>query len=76
MAYVILELQTNASGQTATPPLVTETDHDIAKQKYFQVCAAASVSSVPVHTVLLMNEVGETERKEVCVHEQPAEPVE
>ena len=68
MAYVILELQTNASGSTATPPLVTKTTHDEALQTFHLTAAAAAVSSVPVHTVVLMTETGEVEKKEICVH--------
>lgn len=68
MAYVILELQTDASGSTATPPLKTEKDRDKAMQSFHQTAAAAAVSSVVVHTVVLLNETGESEKKEVFVH--------
>lgn len=68
MAYVIIELQTQLDGSTATPPLVTKTSHDAALQAFHQTAAVAAVSSVPVHTVVLMTESGEAQKREVFVH--------
>ena len=69
MAYCIIELQTQLDGTTATPPLVTKTSHDEALQAFHQTAAVAAVSSVPIHTVVLMTESGEVQKKEICVHE-------
>lgn len=75
MAYVILELQTDASGSTAAPPLKTEKEYNKAVQSFHQTAAAAAVSSVPVHTVVLLNETGvvDNDHKEVFVHTQEPE---
>lgn len=68
MAYVILELQTDLNGSTATPPLVTKSTYEQALQAFHATAAVAAVSSVPVHTVVLMTETGEVNKKEICVH--------
>ena len=73
MAYVIIELQTDENGSTATPPLKTEKEHDKAKSVFHQTAASASISSVPIHTVLWLTETGEQLDKEVCVHQKKEE---
>lgn len=73
MAYVIIELQTDENGNTATPPLKTATEYDQARSVFHQTAASASISSVPVHTVLWLTETGEQLDKEVCVHQKKEE---
>lgn len=56
--FIVIELQTNASGQvgnivTAFPTI------EQAYNKYFTVLAAAAVSSVPVHAATILNNFGE-----------------
>ena len=68
MAYVIIELQTDENGSTATPPIKTANEYNEARSVFHQTAASASISSVPVHTVLWLSETGEQLDKEICVH--------
>lgn len=71
MAYVIIELQTDANGNTATPPLVTKKDRNEALQTFLATASVAAVSNVPIHTVIVATETGELLRKpEVFIHTQ------
>ncbi len=71
MAYVIIELQTDANGNTATPPLVTKKDRNEALQAFLATASVAAVSNVPIHTVIVMTETGEKLRNpEVFIHTQ------
>lgn len=56
--YVVLEIQTNGN-KTAT--LVTiKSELNEAESVYYQILAAAAISSVEVHTAVLMRITGET----------------
>ena len=60
MARVIIEMQTT-NGQTAivTPiPAYTDAQAIEAEAVFLEKCAAARRSSVPVHTVVLLDEEG------------------
>lgn len=57
MAYVVVELQTNSEGQTAS----IITGHETIEQaysKYHAVLSAAAVSSVPYHAAVLLDRAG------------------
>lgn len=69
--YLVLEIQTN-NGTTAVVPAVAFTDLNRAYQKYYTALAAAAVSTVEVHTVMLFTEKGEMIRVEFFEH--PVEP--
>jgi hypothetical protein len=57
MSYIVIELQTNAAGQTAN--LVTAYDNQPqAENKFHTILAAAAVSSVPKHAAVILNEDG------------------
>lgn len=68
MAYCIVELQTNESGATATPPLKTKTDKNEAMSTFLMTAAAAATSSVACHVVLLIDETGQTMKREIFQH--------
>lgn len=74
--YLVLELQTN-NGTTAVVPAVAYADLNKAYQKYYTALAAAAVSTVEVHTVMLFTEKGEMIRVEFFEHpvetEEPTE---
>lgn len=57
MNYIVIELQTNADGQTAN--LVTAYD-DLAQaeSKFHAILAAAAVSAVPKHAAVILSEDG------------------
>lgn len=70
--FIIQEIQTNGTTSALTPA-VTHTDRDQAEAAFHTVCAAAAVSSVEVHTVLMYNEHGEVVRREFYEHLSEAE---
>lgn len=74
MSFCIIELQTARDGTTAIPPLKTAADKLHALETFLATASAASVSSVPVHTVVVLDESGEYLRKpEVFVHDNVEE---
>lgn len=78
--YIIIEIQKNQDNQIAT--LVNSyTDKNLAQQKYHQVLAAASVSSILIHSAVMLNEDGYLIKKQSYYHniepqEQQNEPQE
>ena len=70
--YIILEIQKYNSGRTdiVAPVLFPETAEGKkqAEQKYYTVLSYAAVSSVDVHTCVLMNDYGETIEKKTIYH--------
>lgn len=74
--YIVLELQTT-NGVTAIVPPASYDNINAAYQKYYTGLAAAAVSAVPVHTMMLINEFGNLIRVEYFEHpveEEPEEP--
>ena len=65
--YILHEMQTTGN-QTALVPAQTFTDKNQAESAYHQALAAAAVSSVPVHAVVLLDEHGNTVRREYYEH--------
>ena len=65
--YILQEMQTTGN-QTALTPTQTFTDKNAAESAYHSVLAAAAISKVPVHAVVLMNEHGDTLRREFYEH--------
>ena len=57
MNYIVIELQTNAAGQTAN--IVTAYDNlPQAESKFYTVCAAAALSNVLMHSVVIIDQTG------------------
>jgi len=56
--YIVIELQTN-NGKTANI-VNAYADLNTAFNKYHSILAAAAVSTVEVHTAVILNEVGNT----------------
>ena len=54
---ILLEIQTE-NGSTALLPALTYTDSNEADSAYYTKKAAAAISSVDVHTVILLDEHG------------------
>lgn len=71
MSYIIIEIQKGDS--TAVVPPVVYTDKDQAEQKYHTALAAAAVSSVPVHSVVMLKDNGSLVKAEKYIHEANAE---
>ena len=55
--YILIEMQTNGE-QTAIPPIITRTEWHEAEAEFHRLCSVAATSSVPVHTVMLVDEHG------------------
>ena len=60
MKYVIIELQKFADGSVAIPPVNTADTLNAARSTFYSKCAVAAVSDVPLHSVVLLNEAGQT----------------
>ena len=69
--YVIIEIQKGDS--VAVVPPVVYADKEQAEQKYHTALAAAAVSSVPVHSVVMLRDNGSLVKSEKYVHEVNAE---
>lgn len=66
--YIVFELQTN--GENTAVLTTSYKDRNTAFQKYHTILAAAAVSSVEVHTALIMNEYGIVEARETFEHNE------
>jgi hypothetical protein len=64
--YIVVEIQT--SNTVATIVNAYE-DRNQAESKYHQILTAAALSSVPKHSAVLMNDVGQTIKNETYIHE-------
>lgn len=55
--YIVIELQTDSEGHVAN--IVTAyDDYPQAQQKFYTICAAAAVSSVSVHSAVILDNTG------------------
>ena len=55
--YIIYEMQTNGD-ETAIVTPVKDPNYNVAMQAYYTACAAASVSNVQEHTVMIVHHSG------------------
>lgn len=67
--YIVLEIQTTSTVATLVNAYE---DRNQAESKYHQILSAAALSSVPKHSAVLMNDVGQTIKKETYIHEVTA----
>lgn len=65
--YIVIEMQTN-NGTTSTITNAYD-DESLAFQKYHQILSFAAVSTIDVHTAVMMNEYGMVIRNEDFNHE-------
>ena len=66
--YIIIEMQTTNGVTAVVTPIKTDTDINRALNKYYSTLAAAAVSKVEVHTVMLITGNGEVVRVERFEH--------
>lgn len=66
--FIIIEMQTNGESTAVVTPIKTEKEYNKALNKYYTTLAAAAVSTVDVHTVMLIDEKGDTVRVESFDH--------
>ena len=64
--FIVFEIQMSSTVSTLVN--VYE-DRNSAESKYHQVLSAAAISSVPKHSAVLMNEIGDTIKKDSYTHE-------
>lgn len=67
--YIVLEIQTTSTVATLVNAYE---DRNQAESKYHQILSAAALSSVPKHSAVLMNDVGQTIKNETYIHEVTA----
>lgn len=67
MNYIVIETQTNA-GTTAIVPPVIFTDRNAAEAQYHTMLAAAAISAVEIHSVVMLTEDGRIVRTECYRH--------
>ena len=60
--YTVIEMQT--TGKVTSVIATDFEEKPVALQKYFQCLSYAAVSSVPVHTVVLLNPIGNIEKRD------------
>ena len=66
--YLVVELQKLADGSLAQI-CTAFTDRNTAEQKYHEVLSYGAVSSIPVHTAVILSEEGNLIKKESYRHE-------
>lgn len=71
--YIIHEYQTNTEGVTAVVPPLTKRTEAQAYNGYYTACAAASISAVPYHTVMLCYHNGNVIESKMFEHIEPEE---
>lgn len=57
--YVVIEIQKSANGSIAVPPIYTEETFFAARSRFHTICATAAISEVPIHSVVLLNDIGQ-----------------
>ncbi len=70
--YIIQEMQTT-NNQTALVPALTYTDKNQAESAYHTALAAAAISPVQVHTVVMFDEHGNTLKRDFYEHQPEPE---
>lgn len=68
MVYIIIEIQKSNNGTVAIVPPVSYTELNKAEKAYHQALAAAAVSQVNVHSVVMLSDTGERMKGETYYH--------
>ena len=63
--YIVLEIQ---ASDTIATTINSYEDRNTAESKYHQILAAAAMSTIPHHSAVLMNEVGDTIKSDSYTH--------
>ena len=68
--YIVIEIQTNANGTVGN--LVTAHDTlDEGYSKFYAVLSAAAISTIPIHTAILVENNGYVHAKNSFTHADP-----
>lgn len=68
MVYIIIEIQKSNNGTVAIVPPASYTDQRLAEQAYHTALAAAAVSQVDVHSVVMLDDTGARIKGETYYH--------
>ncbi|MBQ1789301.1 MAG: hypothetical protein II008_03915 [Oscillospiraceae bacterium] len=71
MDYIVIEIQKGDGLASTIVNVYSDMEH--ASQQYHTILAAASVSTVPVHSAAILNEQGRQIKYECYMHEQATE---
>lgn len=66
--FIVQEIQTDSQNVTALLPPEVRATYNEAESAYFTTLAAAAISSVEVHSVLLIGDHGNTVRRDFYEH--------
>lgn len=55
--YIVMEIQVFADGKVSSPCLAY-TDRKKAESKYYNILSSAALSSLPVHSAVLLTDTG------------------
>lgn len=64
---IVVEIQKTES-LAITPPTIYDNDNQ-AEAAYHTALSAAAVSTVPVHSVVMLNEIGELVKRQTYYHQ-------
>ena len=67
-AYLVVEMQKQIDGSMSHLETAF-TDRNTAEQKYHEVLSYAAVSTIPIHTAVILSEEGNLIKKETYRHE-------
>lgn len=70
--YIVVEIQKSSAGTIATIVNSFATRNE-AESSYHTILAAAAISSVPVHSAVIMTEEGQTLMFQSYTHEEQSE---
>ena len=68
MTYIIIEIQKSNNGTVAIVPPSSYTELNKAEQAYHAALSAAAVSSVNVHSVVMLSDTGDRIKGETYYH--------
>lgn len=65
--YIVMEIQTNSEGVVST--ILNQYEAlNLAENKFYQIMAAASISSIPTHTACIFTDQGTLVRTDSYQH--------
>lgn len=67
--FIVIEMQKDANGNVAVVTPAMYDNQNAAENKFYTALAAAAISNVPKHSVVLLHEDGFIIRSEVYIHE-------
>lgn len=68
--FYIIEIQKQNDGSVAMVQPLNKDTRDLAEQAYHTALASAAVSQIDVHSVLMINDIGETINRQTYYHGQ------